>query len=70
MYIPNHSLFPLIYFSIIQSNRHHLLRQLNNLFPILFPFILLQSLIIFLMLIQFDNISLGDFNIDDFSLAE
>lgn len=70
MYIPNHSLFPLIYFSIIQSNRHHLLRQLNNLFPILFPFILLQSLIIFFMLIQFDNISLGDFNIDDFSLAE
>ena len=48
----------------------YLLNKPTNFFPVLLPFFLFYVLVFFLLFIQSDNIVLGDFYVDDFSLTQ
>ena len=47
-----------------------LFNQPTDFFSVLFPLLFIEILFVFLGFIQLDDIVLGDFNVDDLSLAQ
>ena len=56
--------------SFVESDGLDFLNKPADFLPVLFPFVPFEVLFVLLMLVQLDDIVFGDFNVDDFPLAE
>jgi hypothetical protein len=63
-------IFPKVSHILDQSDGLNFFNKLGDFFSVLFPIVVIEIRVIFLVFIEFDNIILIDFDVDDFPLTE